>query len=68
MLDLPRTLGPLPTYPLLPSAPPRRPATTENDFADSSNTNTCKACQTGHFTSCRRQALNATEGIDRVGA
>ncbi|GMK57309.1 hypothetical protein CspeluHIS016_0401430 [Cutaneotrichosporon spelunceum] len=27
---------------------------------------TCKACQAGHFKSCRRKVVNATEGIERA--
>ncbi|KAL1413136.1 hypothetical protein Q8F55_000885 [Vanrija albida] len=29
------------------------------------NAATCKACSAGQYTSCRRAALSATEGIDR---
>ncbi|TXT15999.1 hypothetical protein VHUM_00502 [Vanrija humicola] len=32
------------------------------------NASTCKACSAGQYTSCRRQQLSATEGIDRPAA
>ncbi|RSH88517.1 uncharacterized protein EHS24_001062 [Apiotrichum porosum] len=30
------------------------------------NPGTCKACTAGHFSSCRKAELSATEGIERV--